>query len=74
MAVQNVLAKSGLTLKYKEGVDEKGTDIVKTKKYSNVKVSAVDQNIYDVAAALTPLMRYRSLEMVRTNDSILSNA
>ena len=73
MAVQSTLLKSALTIKYKEGVDTNGQDIIKTKKFSNVKVTAGDQNIYDVSAAFGPLMKYPILETQRSNDNILIN-
>jgi hypothetical protein len=73
MAVQNTVVKSALTLKYKEGVDESGKDIIKAKKFANVKTDAADQDIYSVANALTPLMKYPVLDIVRSDDSILIN-
>jgi hypothetical protein len=73
MAVQSTLAKSALTLRYKEGMDLNGNDIIKGKKYTNVKITAADQNIYDVSAAFNPLMKYPVVEVLRTNDSTLVN-
>ena len=71
MAVQSNLAKSALSLRYKEGVDLDGKDIIKSRKFSNIKVGAVDQDIYDTAAVLNPLMKYPVLEVLRTNESLL---
>lgn len=73
MAVQATVVKSALTLKYKEGVDEAGKDIIKTKKFSNVKTGAADDDVYTIAAALKPLMKYPVSEILRNNDSILIN-
>jgi hypothetical protein len=73
MAVQSIHAKSALTLRFKEGVDEKGKDIIKSKKFSNVKTDAADQSIADTASALSPLMKYPVLDVVRTDDSVLIN-
>lgn len=73
MAVESTIAKSALTLRYKEGVDQSGKDIIKAKKFSNVKVTAAAQNIFDTAAAFAPLMKYPVMEVVKTDDSILSN-
>lgn len=73
MAVQSTLLKSSLTLKYKEGVDLNGNDIIKAKKFSNVKVTATAQDIYDTAAAFSPLMKYPVLEMLRSDDNLLTN-
>ena len=73
MAVQSILSKTALSLKYKEGVDETGKDINKNRKFSNIKVTANNQDIYDVSAALSPLMLYPVVEVVRTDDSVLLN-
>lgn len=73
MAVQSSVAKSALTLKYKEGVDEAGKDIIKAKKFANVKTNAVDSDIYSVANALKPLMKYPVLDIIRTDENILIN-
>lgn len=73
MAVQSTLAKSAVTLKYIAGVDEKGNDIIKTKKFSNLKVAAAAQDVYDAAQAMGPLMKYPVTEIIRTDDSVLIN-
>jgi hypothetical protein len=73
MAVQSSVVKSALTLKYKEGVDLSGNDIIKGKKFSNVKTDAVDADVYALANAVTPLMKYPVIDVVRSDDSILIN-
>jgi hypothetical protein len=73
MAVQASVIKSALSLKYKEGVDESGKDIFKTKKFSNVKTSAADADIYAVADTFSSLMKYPVEEILRNDDSMLIN-
>ena len=73
MAVQNTLAKSALSLKYKEGVDLNGKDIMRTKKFSNIKVTAADQDIFDISDAFTSLMLYPVTEVLRSDDNMLTN-
>jgi hypothetical protein len=73
MAVQSSVQKSALTIKYKEGVDLSGDDIIKAKKFSNVKTAALDEDIYAIGTALSPLMKYPLMETVRTDESILVN-
>ena len=73
MAVQSTLLKSALTMKYKEGVDTNGNDIIRLKKFSNVKVTATNQSIFDVSEAFAPLMKYPVLETQRSDDNILIN-
>jgi len=74
MAVQSTQIKSALSLRYKEGVDANGKDIIKTKKFSNIKIVADNQGLLDVATALSPLMKYPIVEILRSNDSKLINA
>ena len=74
MAVQTTLVNSGLSLRYKTGIDKNGKDLNKVKKFSNVKVTAVNQNLHDVATAFSPLMRYPTLDILRTDDSVIINA
>jgi hypothetical protein len=73
MEVKSTLIKSTLTLRYKEGIDSNGKDIIKTKKFSNIKVTAADEKILNVAAAFSPLMKYPVLESLRSNDNSLTN-
>lgn len=73
MPVQSSVVKSALTLKYKEGVDESGKDIIKAKKFANVKTNALDADIHSVANIFTPLMKYPVIEIVRNDDSVLIN-
>jgi len=74
MALLSSLTNTAVSLRYKEGVDSTGKDIIKAKKFSNVKISAVDQDIYDTAAALGSLISYPVSQVVRSNDSVLINA
>jgi hypothetical protein len=74
MALQNTLAQSAVSIRYKAGIDSTGKDIIRSKKYTNVKVTADDQSVYDTAAALALLMQYELSNILRTNDSFLINA
>ena len=74
MAIKTTLVNTGLSLRYKTGIDQNGKDIIKAKKFSNVKVTAVNQNLHDVATAFSPLMRYPYFDVLRTDDSSIINA
>jgi hypothetical protein len=74
MAVQSTLVNSAMSIKYKTGIDAQGKDIVKAKKYSNIKVTAADEDILFVATTLGTLMKDEVLEIVRSNDSNIVNA
>jgi hypothetical protein len=73
MAVQSTLVNSALSLKYKEGIDELGRDVIKTKKYPNVKVTAASEAVHLVATTLGTLIKYEVTEILRSDDNILVN-
>jgi len=74
MAVQSTQIKSSLVVRYKDGIDASGKDVVKTKRFSNIKLTADNQGLYDVATAIAPLMKYGIAEILRSNDMELNNA
>jgi hypothetical protein len=74
MAVNSVLAQSSMTIKYKDGIDLTGKDVIKAKKFSNIKVTAHNQSILDTANALAPLLQYEITDILRSDDNILVNA
>lgn len=73
MAVQSTLVNTGMSIKYKAGIDALGNDVVKAKRFSNVKVTAADENILLIATTLGTLMKDEVLEIVRSNDSLIVN-
>jgi hypothetical protein len=73
MAVQSTLVNTGMSIRYKAGIDSLGNDIVKAKKFSNVKVAAADADILLVATTLGTLMKDEVLEIVRSNESLIVN-
>lgn len=74
MALNSVLAQSSMTLKYKDGIDLTGKDVIKAKKFSNIKMTADDQSIFDTANALAPLLKYELTDILRSDDNVLVNA
>ncbi|MFL0267913.1 DUF1659 domain-containing protein [Candidatus Clostridium radicumherbarum] len=74
MAVNSVLAQSSMTIKYKDGIDLTGKDVIKAKKFSNIKVTADNQSILDTANALALLLQYEITDILRSDDNILVNA
>lgn len=62
-----------MVIRYNEGVDQYGVDIVKPQKFSGVKTTALDQDIYDVARALETLMPTAVVEIVRNDENALMN-
>ena len=58
MAVVSTKVASALKLTMKVGVDENGKDKFATKTLSNIKVTAVDEDIFAVGAAISNIKTY----------------
>jgi hypothetical protein len=74
MAIQTTLVDSSLNIMFKAGIDEAGRDVIKSKKYSNIKVTAAAENLLSVGTAIGNLMKYELVEVQRSDDSVLLNA
>ncbi len=64
MAVLPIQNPSSLRVKLDLGLVE-GKQKTKSKTYSNVKISATDQDIYDVAEAIMGLQKHTVLEIIK---------
>jgi len=73
MAVTSIKTGCNMMIRYNEGVDKYGVDIVKSQKFAGVKAAALDQDIYDVAKALETLMPTTLVEIVRNDENALMN-
>lgn len=73
MAIQSTLVNTAMSIRFKDGIDAAGNDIVKAKKYSNVKVTALDEDILFIGTTLGSLMKNEVLEIARSNESIIVN-
>lgn len=69
MAVNTVAQDSKFKIQLDAGVDEKGKPIIKSKTFSNVKSTATNDDVYDVANSLAELQEL-SLISVRRIDEI----
>ncbi len=74
MAIEKYAYGAKLQLKLFVGLDGDGKEIFRTKTYSNVKPSAEDQAVYDVANTLADLQEHEVEEIHRVEDVILLNA
>ncbi len=73
MAVVSTPVNSALGIKFKSGVDSAGKDIIKTKKFSNVKVTAAPDKLLEIGTALGSLLKNEFVSVSRSDDSILVN-
>ena len=68
MAVVSTKVASALKLTMKTGIDESGKDKFATKRLSNLKVTAVDADIFDVGEAISNIKTYPLFGMDREDQ------
>ncbi len=71
MAVTKVSTNSALKLELQTGVDDGGSPVYRTRSLNNVKATAADQDIFDVAAALADLQEYTLTGVGRQDNASL---
>jgi hypothetical protein len=71
MAVNVSPIKSDLTIRVVKALDSNGDDVLQTKSFSNVKVDAVDQDVFDVANAITEVLLSPVFDIKRINADLL---
>ncbi|MBK5240778.1 DUF1659 domain-containing protein [Clostridium sp.] len=68
MAVVSTKVASALKLTMKVGVDSAGKDKYATKRLSNLKVAAVDEDIFAVGEAISSLKTYPLFRLDREDE------
>ena len=68
MAVVSTKVASALKLTMKVGVDDNGKDKFATKTLSNIKVNAVDEDIFAVGAAISNIKTYPLFDLGREDQ------
>lgn len=74
MAVKAVKLHTALVIKYKDGVDAKGKEKIKSVRFSKVKTSAQDQDILDVSLEIEKLLGTTLDEVLREDQSGIISA
>ncbi|MCH5138510.1 DUF1659 domain-containing protein [Clostridiaceae bacterium UIB06] len=69
MAAKATKLSSTLVIKYVEGVDAKGKDIIKSQRFAKVKTTAAEQDLLDVALEIEKLLGKTLNEVVREDQS-----
>lgn len=72
MAVISTPQGSRLSISYITGKDERGVDVVRSRTYNNIKSSALDQDVMDIATLLSGLQTYPVKSVTRINQVDLS--
>lgn len=73
MAVESTVLSSKMVLRYDMGLDENNNPIYKSKTYPNVKISAADQDFYDVAAQISTLQSNTLTDVRKVQEIILAS-
>ena len=73
MATNSTKVHSAMILKFKNGVDAKGKDIIKNQSFSKVKVEATDDEILAVGEVLGGLLAFPLVNVSRQDQSTIIN-
>ena len=73
MAIISTTVQSTVSLKFKTGVDAQGKDVLKSQKFSNVKVTASNDDIYAVGTSLGTLLMYPVTDVIRDDSNTIIN-
>ncbi len=68
MAVSSIKKSSAFVLTYKIGVDQKGSDIFASQKFSRINKSATDEAINNLSKSMETLLAYPLHEVRKTDD------
>lgn len=72
MALKSSKSDSSLELKFKTGeLNKNGKDVTKTLKFSKVKPTAADQDIYDVGNAFRQVLVTDGVDVSRVDNTSL---
>ncbi|MBC2579074.1 DUF1659 domain-containing protein [Clostridium sp. DJ247] len=74
MAATATKLQTTLIVKYVDGVDAQGKEVIKNQRFSKVKTTATEQGIYDVALEIQKLLGKSLNEVVREDQSGITNA
>lgn len=71
MAVTKAPQKTSLGIKIQTGLNAAGNPVYKTLGFSNIKVTATDDNVYAVGLGLSSLQKFPAVGIMRTDNSNL---
>lgn len=72
MAVQVTPLETTLRIRYQVGTDASGQPIVDTDTYDDIKPQATDQDVFDVALALSGLRKDPVIQVLRLDVKALA--
>jgi 23S rRNA maturation mini-RNase III len=69
MAAKSTKLQSSLVLKYQDGVDDSGNDIIKSQRFSKIKLTASDEEIYNTALEVEKLIGKPLGEIIKVDEN-----
>ena len=73
MAIEKELQETVLLIEVENGVDDSGNTVYKKKSFSRVKGEATDENIFNVATAITLVLKPEVTAFFLDQNYVLSN-
>lgn len=70
---KSTLIHTSLQINYRTGQSDAGNDIIKNQKFSKVKVTALDDDVFAVATALGTLLNYPVQSILRLDNNLITN-
>lgn len=74
MAATASKISSTISLKLRTGVDENGRDVFKSVALRNIKINAVEQDLFDVAQEVASALKYPVEDILKQDISEIINA
>jgi len=74
MAAIATKLQTTLLVKYEDGVDAEGKEIIKSQRFSKIKTTATEQDILDLALEIEKLLGKTLNEVIREDQSGITNA
>ncbi|CDQ19948.1 Protein of unknown function [Halobacillus karajensis] len=74
MAVQTLKVDTRLQFVLSTGQDEEGNMVTKRKTFNNIKTDATNEQLHEVAVALSPLQQHILVDIARDDRSILTES
>lgn len=65
MSTKSTKLQCSLQMRYKTGVDAKGKDVIKKQSFSKVKTDAVDDDVLAIGTAISAVLKYPVVQILR---------
>ncbi|GAA0218995.1 DUF1659 domain-containing protein [Metaclostridioides mangenotii] len=72
MAIVSTKNSSSIKLSLDCGIDEKGKTIVSSKSFNNLKLDALDDDIYEIVESIMSLQDFKLLQVNKIDNATLS--